>query len=642
MMKRGIAKFTAFCMAAGMTLGGPGMVSLAAGVDIPLVGVGAAAKGSTADAAGQNTAGETAQQESGAAESEEASSEPYSENGDADSTSEQADAQDAVYDNDAEEAWEDTTASQPALDTSMVDTMGIAQCDEYINIRSSADREGEVVGKLYNNAAVYIESVDEHGWYKVVSGNVTGYVAGEYIATGYDADVLADQVGYTFAEVGAEVLNVRASASEDAPIVTRVTNTQEVEVVEDCGEWLKVAVDSDCYGYVSVEYVHAQTQYKLAESIEEEQARLEAEYAAADSGYTEDTGYVDNSYSEDTSYADNSYSEDTGYADNGYGEDFSYADTGYSEDSYDGDSYYEGSYSEDSYAGDSYEDYSGDSYGYENNVVQTAADAQAEADAQYQAYLEAQEAADAATLGADEQAVYDAAAAAQEQYREFLAAQEAADVAAQEAADSQNYGSYEDASYEDTSYDGSSYEDTSSWDTSYEDTSYEDTSYEDISYEDTSYEDTSYEDVSYDYEDTSYEDTSYEDTSYDDSYSDTSSYSLGQQIADFACQFVGNPYVWGGTSLTNGADCSGFTQSVMANFGISIARVAADQAYGGTSVDLGSIQPGDLLFYSDGSSISHVSIYIGNGQVVHASNSNTGIIISSYSYRTPCSAVRYW
>jgi cell wall-associated NlpC family hydrolase len=118
--------------------------------------------------------------------------------------------------------------------------------------------------------------------------------------------------------------------------------------------------------------------------------------------------------------------------------------------------------------------------------------------------------------------------------------------------------------------------------------------------------------------------------------------SLGQQIADYAVQFVGNPYVWGGTSLTSGADCSGFTQSVFANFGISLARVAADQSYGGTSVSLDSLQPGDLLFYSSSGSIDHVAIYIGSGMIVHAANSRTGITTSSYNYSTPVAARRYF
>lgn len=117
---------------------------------------------------------------------------------------------------------------------------------------------------------------------------------------------------------------------------------------------------------------------------------------------------------------------------------------------------------------------------------------------------------------------------------------------------------------------------------------------------------------------------------------------VGQQIADFAVQFVGNPYVWGGTSLTDGADCSGFTMSVMANFGIYIARTAADQSYGGVQINLDAISPGDLLFYSSSGEIDHVGLYIGGGQIVHASTSESGIRISSAWYSTPLCAVRYW
>ena len=104
--------------------------------------------------------------------------------------------------------------------------------------------------------------------------------------------------------------------------------------------------------------------------------------------------------------------------------------------------------------------------------------------------------------------------------------------------------------------------------------------------------------------------------------------SLGQQVADYAVQFVGNPYVYGGTSLTNGADCSGFTLAVYANFGVSLPHSAAAQNKKGTNV--GSIDnaiPGDIVYYS-----GHVGIYIGNGQVVHAGNSRTGILISNANY----------
>ena len=114
-----------------------------------------------------------------------------------------------------------------------------------------------------------------------------------------------------------------------------------------------------------------------------------------------------------------------------------------------------------------------------------------------------------------------------------------------------------------------------------------------------------------------------------------------QEVVNYALQFVGNPYVYGGTSLTNGTDCSGFTMSVYAHFGYGLPRTAAAQMQGLSSVVLSAIQPGDLLFYrgKDGS-IGHVTMYIGGGQVVHASSSTTGIIVSGIGYRTPCAAAR--
>lgn len=114
-------------------------------------------------------------------------------------------------------------------------------------------------------------------------------------------------------------------------------------------------------------------------------------------------------------------------------------------------------------------------------------------------------------------------------------------------------------------------------------------------------------------------------------------------IVAYAKQFLGNPYVYGGTSLTNGTDCSGFTQGVFAHFGITTGRTSRDQAANGKAISINEIQPGDLLFYSSGSSsyINHVALYIGGGKVIHASNSTTGIIISPYDYRTPCKAVTF-
>lgn len=113
-----------------------------------------------------------------------------------------------------------------------------------------------------------------------------------------------------------------------------------------------------------------------------------------------------------------------------------------------------------------------------------------------------------------------------------------------------------------------------------------------------------------------------------------------QEVVDFALQFEGNPYVYGGTSLTNGADCSGFVMSVFKEFGYELPRVAAAQMEASTLKDVKDIEPGDLVFYGD-YGIDHVAMYIGDGKIIHASTSATGIKISDYDYRQPAAVGTY-
>ena len=112
------------------------------------------------------------------------------------------------------------------------------------------------------------------------------------------------------------------------------------------------------------------------------------------------------------------------------------------------------------------------------------------------------------------------------------------------------------------------------------------------------------------------------------------------EICEYAKQFLGNPYVWGGVSLTKGADCSGFVLSIYKKFGVSLPHSSRAQANCGTRIKVSEMKPGDLVFYSNGSRINHVAMYIGGGQVIHASSPKTGIRISSTYYRSPVAAVR--
>lgn len=326
------------------------------------------------------------------------------------------------------------------LEPSEYDNIAIARVTYYVNMRSEPNEESEILGKIYNNSAATI--LEEEGdWYLVKSGTVTGYIKAEYFVTGEEAEALANEVGTRIAKVNTTTLKVRNDASLDATVQTLVPIEEEMEVVEELDEWVKVKIDSDVLGFVSAEYVDLRTDFVQAESIEEEKARLAKEEA-------------------------------------------------------------------------------------ERKAAEEAA--------------------------------------------------RAADQAARKKAEQKASKS---------SKSKSSTASTSS--------------------------------------------------------SSSATSGSRQAIVSYALQFVGNPYVWGGTSLTNGADCSGFTQSVFGDNGISISRTSRAQGSGGREVSLDSIQPGDLLFYSNGSSINHVAIYIGNGQVVHASTEKTGIKISNAYYRTPCKAVSY-
>lgn len=261
------------------------------------------------------------------------------------------------------------------------------------------------------------------------------------------------------------------------------------------------------------------------------------------------------------------------------------------------------------------------SYEEQSVVLQNEIDARrassANCDAEI-AYAQ-QQATEYANLIAEQQAEIERLEAeriAAEEAARRAAEEEAARLAAEQAAQEEAESESEEVQYDE---DGNVIEDTESYEEEYTE----------------DYEESS-DDVEYDeYGNVIDTDNTVSQEEYESQ--DTPSYSgSGSSVVDYATQFVGNPYVWGGTSLTGGADCSGFTQSVYANFGVSIPRTSYEQQNAGYEVPYSEAQPGDLICYG-----GHVAIYMGNGQIVHASNSRDGIKISNdATYRTILSVRR--
>ena len=489
------------------------------------------------------------------------------------------------------------------------DSLVIAQVDEYVNIRDEASTEtGQIVGKLYNNSAA--EIIGQTGdWYLIKSGDVTGYVNKDYFVTGAQAEELAAEVGDDVATVNTETLMVRKKASTDSDIIALVGDSQQLQVIDQEDGWVKVAVDNDVVGYVSSDYVDCETKFVEAESIETSTAREEAVQSALDR--------ADQMKEAAINAMNNADANEAAYA------------------------------AQEAIVAAAEAKQLASEQELDYNVQEIASTAVSSADeAQYAAYMAEQYQAAAEAEAARQQAEAEAAYAAQQQAQ---------------ASQQQNQNWTGDQTQQETQAPSTTTDTTTTPDYTTGDTT---TTPDYTTGDATTTPDYSTGDVTvtpdygtgdttttpdYTTGDTTGSTTtdssapSGSDYTGDVPQSDASSSdSLRQSVVNYALQFVGNPYVYGGTSLTNGTDCSGFTQSVLANFGISISRTAASQSGGGTAVDMSNLQPGDLLFYDNGSGIGHVSMYIGNGQVVHASNEQTGIIVSNVDYRTACAARSYF
>ena len=347
--------------------------------------------------------------------------------------------------------------------------LAVSTASDFVYIRDAASLQGNIVGKFYSNAVgTVLENTDENGWIKIQSGDCTGYVKAEYVATGDKASELASEVATTQAVVSTETLRVRAAASADADVITLVGAGEELAIIDQEGNWYKVDTP-DGEGYISADFTDVEVIYPEAESKEEEEAK--------------------------------------------------------------------------------------------SAEAQKAAEEQRKADEAKKKAAEAKKAAEEAAKNAKSEA--EKAAAEQKQQE--------ADKAAEAAQEAQNTADAAQQAAQESESDSS---DTSS-------------------------------------------------------SASSSGSAQGQAVVNYACQFIGNPYVWGGSSLTSGTDCSGFTMSVYAHFGVSLPHYDGAQRSCGTAVaSLADAQPGDLICYS-----GHVGIYMGNGQIVHASNPRTGITTGNASYR---------
>lgn len=172
-------------------------------------------------------------------------------------------------------------AVAPDEEESEYANLALAQVTDYVNVRSLPSTDGEIVGKIYNGsvAQVLATAGDNDDWFQIISGDVEGFIKAEYFLYGEEAEAVIDQYVTYYATVLADRLNVREEQSADSRRIGYIDNGENVKVVEDCGDWLKVQYTDSKQGYVSVEYVSVHEEFVYAKSIEEER-REEAERQA--------------------------------------------------------------------------------------------------------------------------------------------------------------------------------------------------------------------------------------------------------------------------------------------------------------------------------------------------------------------------
>ena len=480
------------------------------------------------------------------------------------------------------ESQEHLADVQEILDTYA--NLGIADVSGFLNVRKTPESFGEVIGKLYRGAACEIVDTSNEGWYKISSGGVTGYVSAQYIHTGDAAKEMAAEFVAERAVVQADKLNVRSEANQDSEVVGQVLKGERylVRGMED--GWIQIED-----GYISADYVEIRM---ALDEAHKQDMRTTVLSLYDNLGVSNVSGYLN--------IRDNP-SERTGKI---IGKLESTAGCDILSEVEDG----------------WYKIRSGKVTGYvKGEYILTGQKAKDKA--MQVSHLIAI----ANTDGVNVRTEPNTNSTIWTQ----IAAKERFHVVSQQ-------DGWVEIELDDT---------TAFISSDYVDVKYglnEAIKYTPIVVESEKPKVTKLPKPASSGSTSSTTAASGGSSSSKPSTSAPAGSSAGSvsstraNIANTAVQYVGYPYVYGGNSLTGGIDCSGFSQQILAKFGISLPRTSREQANCGRAISSGEMRPGDLIFYAgSGGTINHVAIYIGNGQVCHASNAKTGIKISTWNYRTP-------
>lgn len=460
--------------------------------------------------------------------------------------------------------------------------IAISQVSDYVNIRSAPTTSGTIVGKIYNNcAATILQSVQGEGgvWYQIQSGSVNGYIKAQYFITGAQAEAIAKEIGVQYATVDTASLRLREQPSLSSAILTTLPQGAEYVVLGESNHFAHLSVDEDLTGYVSMDYIKTRIAFKQAVSLEEEAAKLAEEAKRKAEAAAAIQNLEEIRMVEAQSGAVNHASQQGG---NPGGLQLqngipAASSEGASGGGSSGGIWSGGSIFEGSASGGNV--FGGSSSGGNGSSGNTQSQ-------------DGMPIIAANPLGQGNDLRVSAPALGP-----VSSGSGSGGVSPGSGDNSGNpggSGNVADPSGEGAQGQASSPQGAGG-------------------------------------------------VTYGPGGNASSAVISATRTAlvAYAKQFLGNPYVYGGSSLTEGTDCSGFVMRIYEHFGIQTGRNSREQAANGRSIAIEAVQPGDLLFYASGNTINHVAIYIGGGQVIHAASAKTGIIISPSNYRTPCKAVTF-